>query len=188
MKILLASQSPRRRQLLAALNMDFNIVSIDVEEVYPPGTPSAEVAASLSKLKATAYSGLKADELLITADTVVILDGEILGKPKDKREAVEMILRLSGKTHSVVTSVTFRTSGTLDTISDEAEVEFDAISRSEALWYVEHFSPLDKAGAYGIQEWVGMAKIRHIRGSYYTIMGLPTHLVYHQLKKMNVTF
>lgn len=184
MKILLASQSPRRRELLAGLGYDFQVVSIDAEEVFPHDMPVAEVPAYLSKLKASAYSKLKNDEILITADTVVISGGKILGKPKDEQEAVEMLLQLSGKTHSVVTAVTISTTALSETFADHAEVEFAEIIPAEARFYVKNYRPLDKAGAYGVQEWLGMAKILRIHGSFYTIMGLPTHLVHRSLSKV----
>lgn len=184
MRILLASQSPRRKELLAGLGYDFEVVSMDVDEVFPQHMAVAEVPAYLSNLKAAAYSDLKNDEILITADTVVISEGAILGKPADQKEAVEMLLQLSDKIHTVVTAVTIKTTAWSQTFSDSAEVELEIITLEEAKFYVQNYRPLDKAGAYGVQEWLGMAKIRNIQGSFYTIMGLPTHLVYRALSEV----
>lgn len=183
--LLLASQSPRRKELLQNLGFDFETVSISCEEIYPADLPASEVAAYLSELKAGAFQP-KPNEILITADTVVILNDKILGKPKDSEDALEMILSLSGKAHQVCTAVTIKTTESTETFSDFADVIFDEISPSEAEFYVENFHPTDKAGSYGIQEWLGMAKINSIRGSFYTIMGFPTHIIYRELKKRGV--
>ncbi len=184
-KILLASQSPRRQELLQNLGFNFERVTISCEEIYPEDLPASEVAAFLSELKANAFHS-KPNEILITADTVVILDDEILGKPKDAEDAVAMILSLSGKAHQVCTAVTIKTTESTETFSDFADVIFDEITPTEAEFYVKNFRPTDKAGSYGIQEWLGMAKINSIRGSFYTIMGLPTHIIYRELKKRGV--
>lgn len=184
MIVLLASQSPRRKELLAGLGIDFEVVSVNVDEVFPDDLPVEKVPAYLSELKASAYSGLKQNEILITADTVVISNGKILGKPKDEQEAIGMLLQLSDQRHSVVTAVTITTQTSSETFSDETEVELDTISLAEAQYYVSHYRPLDKAGAYGVQEWLGMAKIRGIHGSFYTVMGLPTHLIYQSLSRI----
>ena len=184
MKILLASNSPRRKELLQQLGFDFEIATIDCEEVYTPETPASEVAAYLSQLKADSYTQLKEDEILITADTVVTLGNTILGKPKDKNEAQKMLQELSEKSHTVYTSVTLKTISQSFTLSDKAEVFFSKITEEEIAFYLETFRPYDKAGSYGIQEWLGMAKISKINGSFYTIMGLPTHLIYAKLKEL----
>lgn len=184
MKILLASNSPRRKELLQQLGFSFEVISVHCEEVYPPETPASEVANYLSKLKAEAYTEVKENEILLTADTVVTLDNIVLGKPKNKQEAIEMLQCLSNKSHNVYTSVTLKTTSKSITVSDKAEVFLSNISPQEIEDYIDHFKPFDKAGSYGIQEWLGMAKITEIRGSFYTIMGLPTHLVYEKLKEM----
>lgn len=184
MKILLASASPRRKELLQNLGYDFEVVSVECDEVFPPDIPVNQVAAFLSDLKADAYRTLKNDEILITADTIVALENQILGKPKDAHDAKEMLLKLSGKTHQVYTGITIRTAGKSITKTDVADVEFAEISVEEIDYYIENFRPFDKAGSYGVQEWLGMAKIRRINGSFYTIMGLPTHLVYEILKDL----
>ncbi len=184
MNILLASNSPRRKELLQNLGFEFSVVSIDCEESFPPSLPSSEVAGFLSLLKSNAYLDLKQDEILITADTVVELDQQILGKPETKEKAFEMLRSLSGKIHHVYTGITIRTCNQTITETDVAKVVFNDITDSEILHYIEKSQPFDKAGSYGIQEWIGMAKIRKIEGSFYTIMGLPTHLVYEMLNRI----
>ena len=178
MKILLASQSPRRKELLAQLGFEFETVSVDCEEVFPPEMPVLEVAEYLSNLKAEAFGSLETDEVLITADTVVILDDQILGKPGDVQHAEEMLKNLAGKTHQVCTGITVKTSKETISASDVADVTFDHINDAECDYYISNFKPFDKAGGYGIQDWLGMAKISKIEGSLYTVMGLPTHLLY----------
>ncbi|HIC8644206.1 Maf family nucleotide pyrophosphatase [Elizabethkingia meningoseptica] len=178
MKILLASQSPRRKELLTALGYEFNTVKIDCEEIYPESLPVTEIPAYLAELKANAYPDLQQDEILITADTIVVQDNEVLGKPKGEEEAAEMLKKLSGKTHQVITAVRISSTEKYFIQTDIAEVEMEDISDEEIDLYIRNFKPLDKAGAYGIQEWMGMAKIKNINGSFYTIMGLPTHIVY----------
>ncbi len=185
MKILLASNSSRRKELLKSLGYDFSVVSIHCDEIFPENLPASEVAGFLSLLKSNAYPELKKNEILITADTVVVLENKILGKPKNEHEAFEMLRSLSGKTHHVYSGITVRTVDQTMTETDVAKVYFNEISDSEILHYIENFQPMDKAGSYGIQEWIGMAKIKKIEGSYYTIMGLPTHLVYEILKRLN---
>lgn len=184
MKILLASQSPRRKELLQNLGYDFEIVSAYCEEVFPENLKVDEIAGFISKLKADAYQGLKENEVLITADTIVSIENEVLGKPIEKRDALEMLKKLSGKTHQVYTGVTIKTVNSSFTKTDVAHVQFSPISDEEAVYYVDHFQPFDKAGSYGIQEWLGMTKIQKIEGSFYTIMGLPTHLVYQMLQEI----
>lgn len=188
MKILLASQSPRRKELLTALGYDFETVSIDCEEVFSENLQAEKVASYLSELKTNAYPDLKKDEVLITADTVVVLDQQILGKPNDKDHAVEMLKNLSGKTHQVYTAFTIKTLEKTITKTDVANVDFLDIDDEEIFCYTEKFKPFDKAGSYGIQDWIGMAKISRIEGSFYTIMGLPTHLLYEELRQHNFIF
>lgn len=182
-KIILASGSPRRRELLSALAPQFETApSREVDEVYPADMAASEVAPFLSSVKAEAYDDLAFDgSIVITADTVVILDGEILGKPCDEDDAVAMLRKLSGRTHTVVTGVTIMTAMKTVTFSDTTEVEFDHLTDEEITRYVECFRPLDKAGAYGIQEWIGYIGIKGIRGCYYNVMGLPLHALYRHL-------
>lgn len=182
MKILLASNSPRRKELLQNLGFTFEVVSIDCDEIYPENLAVEEVAEYLSELKANAFRGLEKDEILITADTIVALENEILGKPKDEAEAKEMLRKLSGKTHQVYTGFTIRSLEKNISKTDVASVEIDELTDPEIDFYINNYKPFDKAGSYGVQEWLGMAKIKKIEGSYYTIMGFPTHLVYSVLK------
>ncbi|MDH6251601.1 septum formation protein [Chryseobacterium sp. H1D6B] len=184
MKLLLASQSPRRKELLSSLGFDFEVVKIDCEEILPESIEIGEAAAYLSQLKAAAFRNLDKDEVLLTADTIVAVDNQILGKPKDESDAKNMLQILSGKTHQVYTAITIKTLDKIFTETDCADVDFDIISEKEINYYIQKYKPFDKAGSYGIQEWLGMAKIKKMSGSFYTIMGLPTHLVYKILKEI----
>ena len=183
-KILLASASPRRRELLSQIYPDFEIApSIEVDEVYPSSMPAVDVAPHLSQLKANAYKSLITDnQLIITADTVVINNNAVLGKPSSKSEAIEMLGLLSGKRHNVITGVTITTASRQTTFSANTEVEFSTLNRNEISWYVDKYMPLDKAGAYGIQEWIGCIGVKKINGSFYNVMGLPLHKLYNELK------
>lgn len=182
--LLLASKSPRRRELLKMIDLPFELVSLDeVKEIYPPGLPAEKVPEFLSEIKAKAQiSKIKEGDILITADTVVILQGSILGKPKDLKEAKNMLKRLSGKTHVVVTGVTLMSKEKTHTFSAMTEVTFKDLSDAEIDYYVDNYKPLDKAGAYGIQEWIGAAGVKEIKGSFYNVMGLPINRLYQELK------
>ncbi len=183
-KYVLASGSPRRRELLAMLDVDFRVdTSRSVEEIVPEGTPADEVPLVLSRIKAEPYlADLAEDEVLITADTVVILDDEIIGKPKDLEDAKRVLRKLSGRTHRVVTGVSIGRPGEpLESFSATTEVVFDELTDAEIDYYVEKYKPLDKAGAYGIQEWIGAAAVKGLNGSYYNVMGLPIHALYSRL-------
>jgi septum formation protein len=184
MKLLLASQSPRRKELLGSLGFEFEVVKIDCEEIVPEHIKVGDSAAYLSELKADAFRKLEKGEVLLTADTVVAIDNQFLGKPQDEEDARKMLKLLSGKTHQVYTGITIKTLDKTITETDVADVEFDKISDSEIEFYIQNYKPFDKAGSYGIQEWLGMSKIKKINGSFYTIMGLPTHLVYKILKEI----
>ncbi|WP_370899046.1 Maf family protein [Chryseobacterium gossypii] len=184
MKLLLASQSPRRKELLAGLGFHFEVVRIDCEEILPEYIKIGEAAAYLSLLKADTFGPLKEDEVLLTADTIVAIDNQILGKPVNEEDARNMLRKLSGRAHQVYTGITIKTFEKTFTETDVAEVEFDEITHDEIEYYIRTCRPYDKAGSYGIQEWLGMAKIRRMAGSFYTIMGLPTHLVYKILKEI----
>ncbi len=169
------------------LDVDFRVdTSRQVDEVVPPGLPAAEVPAYLSRLKAAPYlPDLAADEVLVTADTVVILNDRVIGKPKNPDDARQILHDLSGRTHKVITGVTVaRSGGWLETFSEVTEVEFDTLSDDEINYYVDRYAPLDKAGAYGIQEWIGAAAVKGIRGSFYNVMGLPIHRLYCELRKI----
>lgn len=185
MKLLLASQSPRRKELLSSLGFEFEVVKIDCEEIIPDSVAIENAAAYLSELKADAFRSLSADEVLLTADTIVAIDQQILGKPKDETDAQNMLRSLSGKTHQVYTGITIKTADKIFTETDVADVTFDEITDKEIQYYIQNYKPFDKAGSYGIQEWLGMAKIKSLTGSFYTIMGLPTHLVYKILKEIS---
>lgn len=182
--ILLASKSPRRQELMQLLDLKFKIpASVEVEETYPDALPAEKVPEYLSQKKAAAYiNSLKENEILVTADTVVILESEILGKPHSEDGAKEMLKKLSGNTHKVVTGVTISSIYRQKSFSSVTEVDFDTLSPSDINHYVEKYRPLDKAGAYGIQEWIGAVGIKGIRGSFYNVMGLPVHRLYHELR------
>ncbi len=181
-RLILASQSPRRRALMAECGFEPELVSIDVDESYPADLPAEQVAAYLSELKSGAYPNeLSSSEVLITADTVVVISGEVLGKPSDREAAIEMLTRLSGSEHMVVTGVTLRSSGVKQTFSSTSKVYFAQLSREQIEYYVDNFAPFDKAGSYGIQEWIGYVGIERIDGSFYNVMGLPIQRLYGEL-------
>lgn len=184
MKLLLASQSPRRKELLASLGFEFEVVKIDCDEIVPKHIKVGESAAYLADLKANAFRKLEEGEVLLTSDTVVAIDNQFLGKPKDEENATHMLRMLSGKIHQVYTAITIKTLDKTITETDVANVELDELTDDEIKYYIQNYKPFDKAGSYGIQEWLGMAKIKRMEGSFYTIMGLPTHLVYKILKEI----
>ncbi len=173
-KILLGSQSPRRKELLKKMDMDFKTVSIKADEFYPDVLPATEVPEYLALKKSLAYKKLKNNELLITADTIVVLDGIILEKPRNKTAAKKMLKALSGQKHEVITGVCLRTKNDILTFAESSEVYFKKLKNKDIKYYVDKYKPFDKAGAYGIQEWIGLTGINKIKGSYYNIMGLPT--------------
>lgn len=183
-KILLASKSPRRRELLSQLRIPFNVITIGgIDESFPDSIPAIEVPQYISEMKADAYHPMiKENDLVITADTMVICGDRIMGKPKDMAEAKEMLRFLSGKTHCVATGVTLSTQNRRTSFTTVTDVTFADISDDEITYYVENFLPLDKAGAYGIQEWIGVVAVSGIKGSYYNVMGLPVHRLYQELK------
>ncbi len=182
--VVLASKSPRRQDLLKGLGIDFTVMTADVEETYPESLGVEDVPAFLSKKKAHAFEGKKLPEnfLLIAADTVVICDDFILGKPKDEKDAERMLKMLSGRTHKVITGVTVLTAAKTRTFSVTSEVTFDILEDEEIKYYIDAFHPYDKAGAYGVQEWIGYVGVAEVRGSYYNVMGLPTQRLYQVLK------
>lgn len=186
-KILLGSGSPRRKELLSMMDIAFEAIRLnDVEEIYPASLPATEVAGYLSRLKAQSYlDKIAPDTVLITADTVVIADNEILGKPKDKADAIAMLKRLSGAQHKVITGVSLTTTNEIITFHETTIVEFDEITTSDIERYVEKYNPFDKAGSYGIQEWIGLIGIKKINGCFYNVMGLPTSALYRHLSAMN---
>lgn len=180
--IVLASNSPRRRELLSGLDIDYRIeVLPGIEEIYPDDLPTELIPEHISRLKSHAYA-ISPRELLITADTVVILHGEVIGKPRDNAGAREMLHKLSGNTHTVITGVTIRTAEMERSFSVDSEVEFAELTDDEIRYYVDRYSPLDKAGSYGIQEWIGYIGVKAINGSFYNVMGLPIQRLYTELK------
>ncbi|MBQ8864300.1 MAG: septum formation protein Maf [Rikenellaceae bacterium] len=184
-RLILASRSPRRRELLGDCDLPFEVAdSYEVEEVFPEELPAEEVAEYLSRLKADGYPWPLAEgDILITADTVVINDGRILGKPTDREAAIEMIRSLAGHTHRVVTGVTIRSTKRSVSFSSSSEVRFRELEPDEIEYYIDTYRPYDKAGAYGIQEWIGCTAIESISGSFYNVMGLPVAALYRQLKQ-----
>ena len=183
-QIILASKSPRRQELLRGMGMEFSILTKETDERFPSDMPLDEVPKYLSMQKSLAFADeeLPADYLLITSDTVVICEGEILGKPKDREDAERMLQLLSGKTHHVVTGVTVRSAEKTESFAVRSNVTFADLEQDEIDYYIEHCKPFDKAGAYGIQEWIGYVGISGLEGSFYNVMGLPTRKLYQCLK------
>lgn len=183
-KIILASNSPRRQELLKGLEIAFEVKVNEVDEKIPADMKPEFVAAYLSKLKADSYpESLDDGEILITSDTVVIENGHVLGKPETEQEAFDMLKSLSGATHSVMTAVTFKNKQRQLTVEDETKVTFRFLEEDEIWHYIKTYKPFDKAGAYGIQEWIGFIGVTKMEGSYFNVMGFPLHLIYEQLKK-----
>ena len=183
-KIVLSSNSPRRKELLGELGIDFEVRVIEgIDETYPKELSVEEVPQYIAREKARVYIVDK-DEVLLTADTVVVLGNEIMGKPHDEADAMRMLRQLSGKTHQVITGVCLKTSDKQVTFADVTDVGFADLTDEEIKYYVDNFRPLDKAGAYGIQEWIGLAGVTGIKGSYFNVVGLPVHRVYAELKKL----
>ena len=182
--IVLASKSPRRQELMKGIGLEFSVITKDVDESYPSNMSVYDVAPFLSLKKAKAFNDdeLPENYMVITADTVVIVDDMILGKPKDEADARGMLGRISGKKHSVITGVTIRTSDKVKTFSVVSKVSFETLDQEEIDYYVNNFRPYDKAGAYGIQEWIGYIGVNHVEGSYFNVMGLPTQKLYKMLK------
>jgi len=183
-KIILASNSPRRKELLKGLDIDFEVRVIpDIDESYPPDMPPGEIPCYIAQKKASVYRAtMQADELIITADTIVELDGEILEKPLDRNDAIRMLKRLSGRKHQVITAVTLTTVDRQKTFHVVSSVDFATLTGDEIEYYVDKYKPYDKAGAYGIQEWIGYIGVCCIEGSFYNVMGLPIQRLYHELK------
>lgn len=184
--VVLASNSPRRKELLADLGINFEVRTIKgIDESYPAQLPVLDIAQYISRKKALVYQrDMSPRDIIITADTVVILGDEVLGKPHSCEEACAMLRQLSGKTHKVVTGVTIVMQGHTSSFSAVTDVEFAPLDDQVINYYVDHYRPLDKAGAYGIQEWIGCVGVRHINGSFYNVMGLPLHRLYTELDKL----
>lgn len=189
-KIILGSNSPRRRELLSAMDIEYTVDTGNTfEEAFDPATPHELVPTLMSEGKSMGFHRpLEEDEILITADTMVLMHDQgirsrIMGKPHSREDAIEMLRELSGQTHEVLTSVTIRSAHLKDTFSDSTLVEFKVLSEDEIEYYIDKYRPYDKAGGYGIQEWIGYIGITSIQGSFYNVMGFPTHAVYEHLKQ-----
>lgn len=182
-KIILGSNSPRRKELLGGLDIEFTVDTGNTfEEIYDPDTPHERIPEVLSEGKSYGFHrALEDNEILITSDTLVLCGDRVMGKPHSREEAIDMLRCLSGREHKVITAITLRDCERCSTTSDTAVVYFKELTDNEIEYYVDQYKPFDKAGAYGIQEWIGYAGIGRIEGSYFTIMGLPVHLVYKEL-------
>ena len=184
-KIILASNSPRRRQLLEGLGIPFEVKTIDgIDESYPDNLHPEKIAEYIANEKAQAYV-ITPDELLITADTIVVCDGEILGKPHDEADARRMLKSISGKTHKVITGVCLLTAERKTLFSVVTDVTFKRLTDAEISYYISNYAPYDKAGAYGIQEWIGYVGVTSISGSYFNVMGLPVQRIYEEIKRID---
>ena len=185
-KVILASNSPRRKELLAGLGVDYEVRTLpDVDESYPETLQGADIPLYIAKEKADAYVAMmQPGELMITADTIVWLDGKVLGKPRDREDALQMLRTMSGRTHEVFTGVCITTTDGQRSFTAQTEVRFATLSEEEIAYYVDNFQPMDKAGAYGVQEWIGFIGVENISGSYYNIMGLPVQKLYRELLKV----
>ncbi len=184
-KIILASGSPRRQQFFKDLDLDFEIRLKEIAEVYPPNLREEDITDYLAVLKSDAFEGeLKDREILITSDTLVWHENKALGKPKDDQDAFAMLKSLSNKTHKVITSVCFKTKDKVEVISDTTQVTFKDLSDAQIQYYLDKYQPYDKAGSYGIQEWIGFVGVSKIDGSYANVMGLPVDKVYDYLSKL----
>ncbi|WP_308756996.1 Maf-like protein [uncultured Bacteroides sp.] len=185
-KVILASNSPRRKELLAGLGVSYEVRTLpDVDESYPETLQGADIPLYIAKEKADAYRDmLQPGELMITADTIVWLDGKVLGKPKDREDALRMLRDMSGRTHEVFTGVCLTTTEWQRSFAARTEVSFSVLGEEEIAYYVDKFRPMDKAGAYGVQEWIGFIGVENISGSYYNIMGLPVQRLYRELIKI----
>lgn len=185
-KVILASQSPRRRELLAGMGVDFEVMKTDVEETYDPSWSPEEIVMHLSKLKLSPIdmSQYTPDTIFITCDTIVVVNGQIIGKPKDEEDAKRMLRMLSGNTHTVYSGLTVATPQKQLTDYRSTDVIFETLSDEMIQYYIDTYQPFDKAGSYGVQEWIGRVGIREVRGSFYNVMGLPTRLLWQMLEQI----
>ena len=182
--IILASGSPRRQQFFKELDINFTIELKEIEEIYPPELKGSEITDFLADLKSKAFTNLSDKDLLITSDTIVWLDGKALGKPKDEAAAFQMLSTLSGKKHEVITSVSIKSNHFHKIINDTTLVSFHEITAEEINYYIKNYKPFDKAGGYGIQEWIGFIAIDKLEGSYFNVVGLPVHKLYKELMNL----
>lgn len=183
-EIVLASNSPRRKELLQRMGVNFKVRTLfGIDESYPDSLRGEDIVCYISRNKAKAYqSSMAPNELLITADTIVYVDGEVMGKPKNAEQAKEMLHKLSGKTHQVITGVTIVTAKRTENFGVTSQVKFTNITDEEINFYIDNYLPFDKAGAYGIQEWIGIVAVEEIKGSYFNVVGLPVQRLYQKLK------
>lgn len=185
--VILASKSPRRQELLRLMDIDFRIVLKEVDENYPEGLSPSEIAVYIAEKKARAFDeSIEGNDLVLTADTIVSIEGQILGKPENEDHAIEMVSLLSGKKHEVITGVTLLNKNGMTSFYDVTEVFFSELSPEEIRYYIERYKPLDKAGSYGIQDWIGLAGIEKISGSYSNVVGLPTEKLYRELRRFEL--
>jgi len=182
--IILASKSPRRQQFLKDLDIDFTVETKDIEEIYPRELKGVEITDFLANLKSKAFANLLDNDILITSDTIVWLGEKALGKPKNENDAFLMLKSLSGREHEVITSVSIKTNHFQKIISDITTVSFKELTDEEIMYYIKNFKPFDKAGAYGIQEWIGFIAIKNIEGSYFNVVGLPVYKLYKELMNL----
>jgi len=182
--LILASGSPRRQQFFKELDLDFTINTKPVDEIFSENLQGSEITDYLSQLKASVFTDLAKNDILVTSDTIVWFQGKALNKPQNRDEAFEMINGLSGNTHEVITSVSFTTVDNQVTINDVTKVTFKKLTKEEIDYYIDNFQPYDKAGAYGIQEWFGYIAVTHLDGSYFNVMGMPLHKVYKTLMEI----
>jgi len=182
--IILASKSPRRQELLKLMGFDFRVVLKEVDESYPENLSPAEIAVYISEKKVHAFDESISNEIVITADTIVVIDGQILGKPENEEHAFEILSTLSGNMHEVITAVSLLKNDTVVSFYETSEVFFKTLTPEQIRYYIATGQPMDKAGAYGIQEWIGLVGIEKINGSYTNVVGLPTHRLYQELLKL----
>ncbi len=182
--LILASGSPRRQNFFKELNIDFIIDVREVDEVYPESLKRQEITEYLAKLKSEAFKDLKSNDIVVTSDTIVWFEGKAIGKPKDKDDAFNMLRAMSGKPHTVFTSVSLKGNDFQRIFSDETHVLFEEFSDSEINYYIDNYKPFDKAGSYGIQDWIGLIGVKKIEGSYFNVMGLPVHKLYKELMNL----
>ncbi len=181
--IILASGSPRRQQLLKDLDLNFTIQLKEIKEIYPQNLKGVEITNFLAKLKSSPFTDLNKNDILITSDTIVWMNDRAIGKPKNKQEAIAIFKEISGKKHQVITSICLKTANNIKLIHDITDVYFKELSNEEINYYLDNFQPYDKAGGYGIQDWIGLIGVEKIDGSYFNVMGLPVHKLYSELLK-----
>ncbi len=182
--LILASGSPRRQNFFKQLDVPFTIQLKEIEEIYPEHLKAAEITDYLADLKSKAFTHLQQNDLLVTSDTIVWFEGEAIGKPKDRSDAFEMLKKMSGKQHHVYTSISIKSASFQKIFHDETTVEFETFTAEEINYYLDKFQPYDKAGSYGIQDWIGLIGVKRIEGSYFNVMGLPVHKLYKELLKI----